>query len=237
VSNTLLFLLGGSAAFDAAAQAFVPAAGGRDAMIALLIQGGSGCEKYVPEYTGPWARRGASQYQVVAPDKDGKLDLDAASAKLRRATGIFIGGGHTPTYHRLYATEPIRSIIRERYNLGVPVAGCSAGALIAPQIAVLTSDETGDDSIHTPAGLGLASGLVVGVHFTELNALPYLLEAMVQTHTRIGWGIDDPACAAFENGRFKGSLGQFVHEIKMTDFETKTYTTTKCAEPSTESGL
>jgi len=219
----LLFLLGGSAAFDAVAEEFVPAASGCDATIALLMQGGAEWEKYVPEYTQPWIRRGVSRYYPIVPDENGTLDLDAVSAKLREVTGIFIGGGHTPTYHRLYATEPIRSILRESYRKGVPIAGVSAGALIAPEVCVLTPDETDDGSLQIVTGLGLISDLIVGVHFTELNALPNVLKAMARTQTRTGWGIDEPACAVFEDGQFKGTLGRSVYEIVMTDFETKAY--------------
>ena len=96
---------------------------GVEATIVLLMQGGSRWEKYVPEYTQHWIRRGVYRYYPIVPDENGTFDLDAVSARLREATGIFIGGGHTPTYHRLYATEPIRNIIRERYGEGVPVAG------------------------------------------------------------------------------------------------------------------
>lgn len=227
MSHSLLFLLGGSAAFDVVAEEFVPAAGGRDAIIVLLLQASSRLEKYVPEYTQPWIRRGVSQYYPIAPDEDGALDLDAVSAKLREATGIFIGGGQTPTYHRLYATEPIRSIIRESYHKGIPIAGCSAGALIAPEICVLTPDETDDASLKIVAGLGLVSDLIVGVHFTERNALPSILEAMARTRTKTGWGIDEPACAVFEDGQFQGTLGQPVYEIVMTDFEAKVYRMTE----------
>jgi len=216
-------LLGGSAAFDVVTEEFVPAAGGRDATIALLLQGGAGWEKYVPGYIQPWIQRGVSQYHPIAPDENGDWDLDTISARLCEATGIFIGGGHTPTYHRLYATEPLRSIIRERYHQGVPVAGVSAGVLIAPENCVLTSDETGDTTLNVVAGLGLVSNIIVGVHFTEQKGLPHLLDAMAQTRTRIGWGIDDSACAMFEDGQFKKTLGRSVYEIVMSDFETKAH--------------
>jgi len=227
VTHRLLFLLGGSAAFDVVAEEFVPAAGGRDATIVLLMQGGHGWEKWVPEYTEPWIRRGVSRYYPIVPDENGTLDLDTVSAKLREATGIFIGGGHTPTYHRLYATEPIRSVLRESYHKGVPIAGVSAGALIAPEICVLPPDETNDGSLQIAAGLGLVSDLIVGVHFTELNALPSVLEAMARTKTRSGWGIDEPACAVFEDGQFKGALGWSVYEMVMTDFEARAYRMTE----------
>ena len=227
--HRLVFLLGGSAAFDVVAEEFVPAVGGRDSTIALLVQGGRGWEKHVPKYTQPWTQRGVSRYYPIAPEENGTLDLDAVSTKLREATGIFIGGGHTPTYHRLYATEPIRSILRERYREGVPIAGCSAGALIAPEICVLSPDETDDTFLEIVAGLGLVSDLIVGVHFTEGDALPTVLEAMVETQTQIGWGIDGSACAVFEDGQFKRVLGRAVYEIVMTDFETRTYGMTEHA--------
>jgi len=229
MSHRLLFLLGGSAPFDVVAEEFVPAAGGSNSTIVLLTQGGQGWEKYVSEYTQPWMQRGVSRYYPIVPGENGELDLDVESTKLCEATGIFIGGGHTPTYHRLYATEPIRGILRESYYKGVPIAGCSAGAMIAPEICVLTPDETDDASLNIVAGLGLISDLIVGVHFTEGNALPSVLEAMAKTQTQTGWGIDESACAVFEDGQFKRVLGRGVYEIVMTDFETKTYKMTECA--------
>ena len=124
-------MLGGSAAFDVAAEEFVPAAGGHQAKIALLLQGGSDWEKYVPGYTEPWIRRGVAHHHVIVPNETRAWDIDQVAVKLGEATGIFIGGGHTPTYRHLYATEPLRSVIRERYRAGIPVAGVSAGAFIA----------------------------------------------------------------------------------------------------------
>jgi cyanophycinase len=224
-----LFLLGGSAAFEAAADEFVTASGGRDATIVLLLQGGNHWEKYVPDYVQPWTRRGVSRYHSIAPDENETLDWGAVSSRIQTATGIFVGGGHTPTYQRLYATEPVRSLLRESYNRGVPIAGCSAGALIAAEICPLFHDETDDGSLKIAVGLGLISGLVVGVHFTERKALPDVLAAMAQTQTKTGWGIDEPACAMFENGQFKQALGQTVHEIVMTDFATQTYRVTEHA--------
>jgi cyanophycinase len=231
MSRRLLFLIGGSGAYDAVAEAFIPAAGGADSKIAVLLQSDEGWAKHRPEYVQPWTRRGVSQCYPIVPDEDGTLDLEAASATLRDATGIFIGGGHTPTYHRLYATGPIRSVIRERYHDNVPVAGVSAGALIALENCVLTPDETGDARLNIVAGWGLVSDLIIGVHFTERNDLPNVLAAMAQTRTKTALGIDEPACAVFEDGQFKGTLGQSVYEIVMSDFDAQTYRMIERAEP------
>jgi cyanophycinase len=223
VSSGKLFLLGGDAVLDTVADEFVPAAGGREAVIALLMQGGSDWEKYVPRYAEPWARRGATCYYPIAPDESGELDLEDVSARLQQATGICIGGGHTPTYHRLYATEPLRSLIRERHQAGVPVAGLSAGALIALDVCVFDSDEIERDSPRVVPGLGLAHDLFVEVHFAEWNRLPDLLEAMVQAKMSVGWGIDESACMVVEEGQFRRVLGRSVYKVVMSDFESRAY--------------
>jgi cyanophycinase len=224
MSQRRLYLLGGSAAFDVVAEEFVPAAGGREATIALLLQGGSDWEQYVPDYTEPWTRRGVAHYQVIVPDKSGAWDIDRVAAKLGEATGIFIGGGHTPTYRQLYATEPLRSIIRERYRAGIPVAGVSAGAFITLEACVLDADEVGEDSLQIEPGLGLAANLVIEVHFTEQDRLSNLLEAMVRLRAHAGWGIDEPACMALEDEMVRRMLGRSVYRVEMIDPAVGTYT-------------
>jgi cyanophycinase len=227
MSQRRLYLLGGSAAFDVVAEEFVPAAGGREATIALLLQGGSDWEKHVPDYTEPWTHRGVAHHHVIVPDDNGAWDIDQVAARLGEATGIFIGGGHTPTYRQLYATEPLRSVIRERYHAGAPVAGLSAGACIALEDCVLDADEVGEDSLRIEAGLGLASNLVIEVHFTEQDRLSNLLAAMVRLQAHTGWGIDEPACMVLEDGELTRVLGRSVYKVEMTDLMARTYTMTE----------
>jgi len=121
VHNLLFLLGGGSTIFDAVAEEFIPAAGGPDSSIALLLAAGHGWEDHVPQYTQPWIRRGVTQCYTIVPGKNGALGLDTALAILRESTGVFIGGGDTPAYRRLYATDPIRSMISQRYREGVPM--------------------------------------------------------------------------------------------------------------------
>ena len=222
MARTLFLLGGGSGIIDAVNQAFVEAAG-PNPVLALLLQGGPKWETYLPQYIQPWIRRGVRQYHVIVPDENGALDVKAATLKLREATGIFIGGRNTLIYQTLYASEPIRTLIRERYHQGVPVAGLSAGAILASDVSWLLPEESGSSSIEVVSGLGLIEGLVIGVHFSEWNALPDVLEAMSKAGGKFGLGIDEEACAVFENERIKGVIGRFVYNIEMTDFETQTY--------------
>lgn len=228
ISHKLAFLIGGSTAYESMADEFLAAAGGPTAQIALLMQGGERWSHYLPGYIEPWTRRGITKYYPVIPEPNGMLATDKAKEILQTATGIFIGGGHTPTYHRLYATEPIRALIQERYSQGIPVAGVSAGALLALEKCVFLANETQTKAFGIVSGLDLVKDVVIGVHFTALNALPEMIEVMSQTRTKKGLGIDDAACVVFDDGKFVGVLGQSVYEIEMQDFEKRIYSVTEC---------
>ncbi len=218
-----LFLLGGSQALEAAALDFVSAAGGHQACLALLLQGGQNWQKYVPVYAGPLNTCGVRNIQVIVPGEDGQLDLTAAGAVLEQASGIIIGGGNTAAYQRLYAASPLGEQIRSRYQAGIPYLGISAGALIALEHCLLGSEESGDGTMRIAPGLGLVQQILLGVHFTERNALPELLAAMAQTQTQIGWGLDEGTCAIFEEERFARVAGRSAYRVEMEDFSARTY--------------
>ena len=232
-STQPLYLVGGtdSGILDAVAECFVAAAGGTNAAIALLLIGGEGWERYVPRYSEPWEARGVRRVEVIVPGEDGRLDLPAAEVRLREATGIFIGGGRTAAYRELYATEPIRSLIRERHRQGVPVAGLSAGAMIAPEVCMLRPSLRNPGEVsRIVQGLGLVRDLVVEVHFSEGGGtLPSLLEGMAQTQTARGLGIGAGACVVLEDGRLQRVIGRGVYEVEMTDFGSRWHTIAELA--------
>jgi cyanophycinase len=217
-SSKLVFLIGGSDAYEAMTNEFLAAAGGQEARIALLLQGGERWPQYVAHYTEPWVRRGVTRCQPVAPKADGTLNLERTREILRWATGIFVGGGDTPLYHRLYASEPVAALVRERYEQGVPYAGVSAGAVLALEHCIFLAEETPDKRLQIVRGLGLVPNVIIGVHYTERNALPEMIEAMAEAKTARGLGIDDGDCAVYDDGRFAGVLGEKVYEVEMRDF-------------------
>jgi len=224
VPPRLLFLLGGDIeVFGLIADDFIAAAGGPDATIAILLGGGAGWERHIPSYLEPWHSRGVRHTHVIVPDDDGQLDPEAASAQIREATAIVVGGGDTPGYQRLYATEPLRTVIRDRHPEGVPYAGLSAGALIASDPCVILPREAAGGQVHILPGLGLLQGLVIGVHFNRPGRLPYMLEAMRQTATHAGLGINEAACVVLQNGKPIRVLGDGAYEITLEDAVTGSY--------------
>ena len=224
--RTLFLLGGGNGIMDAVNREFIETAG-PDPVLALLLQGGPRWESYLPLYIQPWVRRGIQRYHVIVPNEEGTLDSEDAMAKLREATGIFISGGNTGIYQALYATEPIGTILRERYRQGIPVAGLSAGAILASNVSWLLPEESESGSIEVIKGLGLIEGWVIGAHFSEWNALPQVLEVMSKAQVRRGLGIDEEACVVLEDERITRVIGGSVYRIEMTNFETQIYTMEK----------
>lgn len=216
--DRLLFLLGGAAAYQAYAADFVAAAGGSEARIVTFTQSAAGWEKHREEITRFWRQRGVTQIEGIFPNPDGQLDLEQIAASLSQASGIFIGGGKTQIYHRLYATGRPGELIRQRHLAGVPVAGISAGALLALEHCQLVSEETGLPDMEIVPGLGLASGFVLGVHFSEWNALPEVLTVMTRTQSTLAYGLDETAGLVCRNGHVEKTLGRGVQRIEMTDF-------------------
>lgn len=223
--HKLLFLLGGSEdTFHAVAERFVPAAGGRNGNIVLLISGSPGWEEYIPHYTTQWKECGLGNYEVIVPDEHGLMNYESAIPILEQATGIFIGGGHTPTYQRLFATDPIRQILQSQYAKGVPFAGLSAGALIIPSVCAIPPEDKGQTKVSITSGLALLPDMIVGVHFSECQALTHVLEAMALTKTTTCIGIDEAACVELHDGQVAGVLGGSAYKITMHDFITQKYT-------------
>ena len=212
----LLYLLGGDiAVFELIADEYLAAAGGQDAGIAILLEGGRGWERHLPSYVEPWRRRGVERLHIIVPDQTGRLDTDATLRRLREATGIVVGGGPTPNYQRLYAAEPLRTVIRERYHSGVPYAGLSAGALLAPEVCARRGRDPDEPALQVMPGLGLVNGLLVGVHFDQPDSLEHLLEAMSRTQTLRALGIDEGACVVLEDEVPVRVLGRSAYEVTM----------------------
>jgi cyanophycinase len=216
VNERYLFLFGGNTSLVPAHEAFIAKAGGQVAKIALLITYSPNWEKYLRHYEGPWKEIGINDYAIIMPDQDGNLDIEKAKDILNWATGIFIGGGHTPTYQRYYARSPMAELIKARYDCGVPVAGCSAGALISLQDSFISPDETDSKDIQLFKGIGLLGDILIGVHFTENHQQPYLTSAMRKLSINSGYGIDENACVVFKNEVYDFNIGSGVHLVTNT---------------------
>lgn len=222
-----LYLLGGGPAIDTGGDPFMIEAGGAQARITVLLTYHERWRSSLPFYHEPLDLYPGSELRPVVPDENGQLDLEAAKEALDWATGIMIGGGSTAAFRALYAEEPMASWIRQRNCEGLPIMGVSAGALLLLEHALMTPAETGEETVTLGPGLGMITDLILGVHYTEDNALPDMLPAMAQAQISQGLGIDEPTYAVFRDGQLVRFAGGPAHRVEMTDFETQAHAVTK----------
>lgn len=138
----------------------------------------------------PWASEYAqdlgeydAEVSIVQLTEDRVLE----AADLADVDAIFIGGGHTPGYHR--AVMPLADTLRGLVASGVPYGGYSAGAMIAGDTALLggwqiggvpvTPERNGEGltELSLDAGLGLID-LVVDVHAAQEGTLSRMVAAV-----------------------------------------------------------
>lgn len=211
MKNRYLYLFGGNPSLMEANQDFILRAGGPKARIALLIMNTTQWERFLPAYTESWHEIGIADYSIIIPNEHSVLDHTHTEEILDNATGIYIGGGDTYLYHEHYATSPIKEMIKKRYLEGIPVAGCSAGALISLEKSYISPNESMDDGIDYIDGIGLIDDVLIGVHYTEENERQNLLQAKQRYKVSKAYGIDEEACVVFENETFMKVIGNDVH--------------------------
>lgn len=185
----------------------------------MLLSGGPDWEKYLPRYRDPWLHLGAKEVIPIASlGEDLKLDT-AQIAQLKLCSGIFMGGGDTRKYHKIYVGTDVGASIRELYQSGIPFGGVSAGALISAEFCVVRGCKVtteaneyfvqtklyydplkdGDVQLQLEKGLGLVKGCLIEAHFSELGRFPRLVQAMELTKSAYGLGLDEPICVEILN--------------------------------------
>jgi cyanophycinase len=196
-----LYLLGGNTSQEEANSHFAKATGGENAHIALLIVYREGYEAFLPRYTSHWIAQGVHKknISVIVPNERGELATEEATDIVSNATGIFIGGGHSETYYSLYAKEPFKQLLREKYAAGTPLAGNSAGALLMPETVLLSPRDTDNQQAWSGPGLGILQNQLISVHFSQWQDEPNLISGLHLHNIPFGYGIDEDACLYLEN--------------------------------------
>ncbi|PYZ98910.1 peptidase S51 [Alteribacter lacisalsi] len=212
-----LFLYGGDPTLEEPGREFAKLAGGEDGSVVLLILRREGWESYLPRYTEVWKKEGLTQIDVVMDREDGRLDVEEAVRLIKKATGIFIGGGDTGRYHELYTQSRVKEAIRSQVSDGIPFGGNSAGALIAPEKCLISPNDSEDGEPKQLEGLGLITSLGVAVHYTEWDEEKPFREALDRAKLSDGIGIDEQACAYLKNGRIERTYGENVHTVSGRD--------------------
>lgn len=161
------------------------AGGGRVPRIAVVLVDHEGSAEYfLPAYLDPLQHRTPCEVAAVRLRRGGSVDpgvFDGVDA-------IVVGGGPTPVY--LAALRPAAAAIRRAVQAGAPYLGFSAGAMIAPEQAIVggyrvrgvevcpEESSEGLGEVELREGLGLVP-FAVDVHAAQAGTLGRAVAAVV----------------------------------------------------------
>ena len=214
VAHGPVFLIGGGwdeTAFPYTYGQFVAAVGDGSAPIACILLDHDERDAYFARSVAAFAAVGATGLVPVFVSSDRPLQ----EADVQGVSGIFVGGGLTPAYHD--AIVPAAgAVVRDLVEAGVPYAGFSAGAMIAPvdgiiggwklrqgdaDLAICSEDVSEDEEyLDVRPGIGLVP-FAVDVHASQYGTPTRLLHAVRAGTVQDGWAVDEDTMIVVENGR------------------------------------
>jgi cyanophycinase len=192
--------------------AFFNSAGGKLASIGIIP-----CASQEPSIVGDryfqiFEAMGAQSVQVLDIRQPKECDEDRWLNILEQCTGIFLTGGDQLRLYDLMVGSKFVQWIRERVHSGsLVLAGTSAGAAIMGEkmIAGGSSGESPNSLIvDLTDGLGFLPELLVDQHFHNRNRMARLISAIAAHPDKLGVGIDEDTCAAFERDGTFNVLGK-----------------------------
>ena len=192
--------------------AFFQSAGGKMATIGIIP-----CASQEPSVVGDryyqlFKGMGAKQVQILDIRQPKECDESRWLNLLASCTGIFLTGGDQLRLCDLIAGSKFITLIKERVKLGeLALAGTSAGAAIVGEKMIsggISGESPNRSLVDLTNGLGIFPELLVDQHFHNRNRMARLMSAIAANPDKLGIGIDEDTCAAFNADRTFEVLGK-----------------------------
>ena len=192
-------------------EAFVAAAGGSDARIAVVSSASSLGYQVVEVYTSVFTSLGAREIISLRPESRTQAHDPDLVEPLGKVSAIFLTGGNQLKLSTFITGTPFGDAIQEAYQRGTVVGGTSAGASILAEhmIAFGAGGSTPKQRMsQLSAGLGLLRGVVIDQHFEQRNRYGRLLSLVAQSPSLLGLGVDEDTAAVVHDGSRLTVLGR-----------------------------
>ena len=210
VQPGLLLMGGGDRNFDAM-HWFMKKAGNGHIVVLRASQGGEIGEEFFNEVGGI-----KSVETFVFKDREAASDPKILAA-LKRADGIFLGGGDQSRYVRWWRGTPVAAALDAHVRAGKPLGGTSAGLAMLGEYLYGAMDggsQTSPRALADPLGDGNTietdflriaqlKGVVTDTHFSERARLGRLVAFLAKAEHMagrplLGLGVDEDAAVAVE---------------------------------------
>jgi cyanophycinase len=192
--------------------AFFNSAGGKLANIGIIPCASQDPSVIGDRYHQIFRGMGAEQVQILDIRQPKECDEPRWLNILASCTGVFITGGDQLRLRDLIGGSQFIAAIKQRITIGnLVMAGTSAGAAIVGEkmISGGSSGESPNRSlVDLTDGLGFFPELLVDQHFHNRNRMARLMSAIAAHPDKLGIGIDEDTCAAFEDDCIFEVLGK-----------------------------
>ena len=192
--------------------AFFQSAGGKMATIGIIPCASQEPSVVGDRYSQLFKGMGAKQVQILDIRQPKECDESRWLNLLASCTGIFLTGGDQLRLCDLIAGSKFIAMIKERVKLGeLVLAGTSAGAAIVGEKMIsggISGESPNRSLVELTNGLGILPELLVDQHFHNRNRMARLMSAIAANPDKLGIGIDEDTCAAFNADRTFEVLGK-----------------------------
>jgi len=200
-----LVIVGGALRDTTIVRAFINFAGGTDAPIVAIPTAG-GADEYDEYWNGArmFKELGARDVTVIHTYDRNEADTDAFAAPIRRARGVWFGGGRQWRLADAYLGTKVHQALSELLERGGVIGGSSAGATIIGSYLVRGDTKTntimmGDHEV----GFGFLRNVAIDQHLLRRNRQFDLLEVIDARPDLLGIGIDENTAIVVEGDRFE----------------------------------
>ncbi len=204
-ANGSLVIVGGAMRDMAIVERIIELAGGPDAPLVMIPTAGGGAH-YDQYWSGqrPFREAGATDITVLHTYDPKVADTDEFVAPLRRARGVFFGGGRQWRLADSYLNTKTHEELLALLDRGGVIGGSSAGASIMASYLIRGDTETNrimmGDHLE---GLGFLKNVGIDQHLLRRNRVFDMLEVIDANPDLLGIGLDENTAIVVQGDRFQ----------------------------------
>ena len=204
-----LVIVGGGGATPAIWDRFMELAGGDSAVIVYFPTASAGnIDTTNNSALRVWRGRNPRSAVIMHTRSRDTANTDAFVAPLKRATGVWFGGGVQSRITDAYLGTKTEEALRDVLRRGGVIGGTSAGAAIMSEV-MITGTVEGDRNVATLGrGFGFLPSAVADQHFTQRTRQPRLVGVLAKHPGLIGFGIDEATALVVHGSRGLEVLGR-----------------------------
>jgi cyanophycinase len=185
---------------------FVELAGGDKARIIVMTVATNLVKELGDEYTKIFKRLGASNVKAVDVSSREQASSQQSLKELEQATGVFFTGGDQLQVTSLIGGSEMDRLLHRKQQLGVIIAGTSAGAAMMSNTMIVTGPPKENPRLGTVQlgpGMEFFLGGVIDTHFSQRGRHGRLLTIVAQYPHDLGIGIDEDTAIIVDGEEFE----------------------------------